>query len=146
MILSQTFYSDCLYLSHNARNHALGSVYGFHDWFMPYTGYSLVSFTLYDFLHEPHLWTRMFSRHELNPVYGVFLANAGLTNNQAMAVRMQSDYLSLLERAYRARHADTVRTRILPAGRLGGLSDPSFGVFSRMVGQVVDLLRVSRLG
>lgn len=62
------------------------------------------------------------------------------TTGQAMAARVQADYLSAAERAFRARHASAVRCRTHAAARRMGHATPTAGPIARVGQYAQDLL------
>lgn len=63
---------------------------------------------------------------------------AGTTGDE-MAVRVQADYLSAAERAFRARHMSAVRCRLQAAARRAGHSTPA-GPVGRVAQYVQNLI------
>jgi hypothetical protein len=77
---------------------------------------------------------KAFIRAHLNDLYKKILAQASPTGTvgEAMAVKLQVDYIAALERAFRTRHCSSVRAKIHAASRRRGQGNPD-GVFTSSV-------------
>jgi hypothetical protein len=64
------------------------------------------------------------------------------TVGEAASLKIQLDYLSVMERAFRSRHASSVRGQMHSAARHAGHGH-SRGVFGRVRGYAQDLLKAS---
>ena len=86
-----------------------------------------------------------FSRREQGEAFRQIVTQAtpGTTTDLALT-QIQGDLMGCLERAFRARHATVVRTRILPAGRLQGHGADA-GVFAELfAGSLTSLDRLNK--
>ena len=79
-----------------------------------------------------------FSRSGLSAA-AVAVTTAG-TTGQSMAVRVQADYLSAAERAFRARHTGPIRCRTHAAARRMGHATTGAGPIARVGRYAQDLL------
>lgn len=71
-----------------------------------------------------------FARDDLGTQYqAVNTAASGGTIGESMVVKLQNDYIAAAERAFRTRHASSVRCRIHAASRRKGHGN-SLGIFS----------------
>lgn len=80
-----------------------------------------------------------YSRSALNFLYP-FIMNLNGSTGDAMACRVQADYLSAQERAFRLRHASPVRCLLHAASRRAGHADSNLGPLARTVIYVRDLI------
>lgn len=89
-----------------------------------------------------------FNRDEIGANYEDVIGdptNPG-TMGDAIALTMQSDYVAMMERAFRARHATPVRLLVLASARRKGHAHEA-GVFHRNVmGHAVDALAAGAAG
>jgi len=79
-----------------------------------------------------------FSRLNLSESYVQVLTNG--TTGQEMAIRVQTDYLSAAERAFRSRHMSAARCRHQAAARRFGHSVTGMGPLNRVTQYVQSLL------
>lgn len=96
-----------------------------------------------------------FSREDLNTTYQdlfTIITDPGSPTQKsttrghtgdAMAVKLQADYLSSQERSFRLRHASSVRCQTHAASRRQGHSHSSAGIFSRIETFLQDILKAS---
>ena len=81
-----------------------------------------------------------YDRSAIGEAYADILSSSEGTLGDAMAAKLQSDYLGCQERAYRAQSTSPVRARIHAAARRSAHGNASGGVFSRIDGYVQDLI------
>lgn len=101
-------------------------------WMMP----ALLQGKPFDPSWPGHPYTRNF----LNLIYPVInIFRLGSTGD-AMACKIQADYLSAQERAFRLRHASHIRCLVHSAGRKMAHTDLNAGVLIRPIAYVQDLI------
>jgi hypothetical protein len=78
-----------------------------------------------------------YNRSKLNEAYQNGFVNG--TTGDIMAVRMQMDYLSMQERALRARHSSSIRNKLHAAGRRAHQGEAT-GMLARVTRCVQDTI------
>jgi hypothetical protein len=83
--------------------------------------------------------TQGFNRDIANANYEAIIAStkAGGTTGDVIAVKVQVDYVGVMERGFRARHCTAVRGFALALGRRNGHGQPK-GIFGGGVGKYVQ--------
>ena len=106
------------------------------------------------FLPSPNSWdgspfdldgiSSAFDREDLNNKYVDAIQSAGEPNGgkvvDRMTTKIQIDYLACMERAFRARHASSVRCAMHSAGRRSGQGDPTNGVLTAVRNYLAELV------
>lgn len=87
-----------------------------------------------------------FDRSEEAATYAASLGTTEGSVGDAMALKVQHDYLALQERAYRARHMSPIRGVMHAAARRVGHATDSYGAFDRVTQFAADLLVAGAAG
>lgn len=94
-----------------------------------------------DLLHVPSLHNPDWNREEINANYDEVVASAADpgTVGDAIALKVQIDYMAMEERAFRLRHASIVRCQVHALGRRSahGLNNGLFGSINQRVSNMV---------
>lgn len=80
-----------------------------------------------------------FDREEVGIAYGETIVSADGATGEAASCTLQSDYMAVMERAFRARHASPIRSKAHAAARRLGHGD-AVGCIQRVTGYAQDLL------
>lgn len=81
-----------------------------------------------------------FNRGGAGAIYTDALYSSNGSSGDAASAKLQSDYLAVRERAYRARHFTRVRSALMAAARRAGQGHVGAGVFARVESYAQDLL------
>lgn len=80
-----------------------------------------------------------FDRTDMNEDYPEFFTDNSSVGD-CMAAKIQADHLGSQERAFRLRHATSVRCCMHAASRRNGQGDQAAGSFARIVNHIQDLI------
>jgi hypothetical protein len=110
---------------------------GSSDWYRPQSFASLLT--------DSQAIAAAFSRQEQGEAFRQIVTQAtpGTTTDLALT-QIQGDLMGCLERAFRARHATAVRTRLLPAGRLQGHGADAGVLAELFAGYLTSLDRLNK--
>jgi hypothetical protein len=81
-----------------------------------------------------------FSRSEMDSEYPQFFYIPGGKVADCMVAKIQSDHLASQERAWRLRHASSIRCQMHAAARRKGQGDPGAGSFAKLTTHLLDIL------
>jgi hypothetical protein len=97
-----------------------------------------------DMLLVPGMHNPPWARNEPNILYSQTILNTpnigSGTTGDIISVKLQIDFLSVEERAWRMRHMSLIRGACLAHGRLNGHSESGSGIFNRAVRVVQDYI------
>lgn len=91
-------------------------------------------------LDIPNLHLPAFDRTSINGAY--LSAQSNGTVGESSCMKLQLDYLSVMERAFRSRHATSVRCLMHTSARFTGQSSLQ-GIFGAVQGVIQDLLQAA---
>ena len=87
-----------------------------------------------------------FARTNINEMYEETITTDDGSLGDAMSLRLQGDYLSTMERAYRLRTSTSIRRKAWTAARLTGHGNGDLGIFMRVLVRAQDLLEAGSAG
>lgn len=88
---------------------------------------------------------RPFDRKEIGQNFAdVYQPKSPGTVGDAATLRLQNDYLAAMERAFRTRHASSVRAAVMAAGRRSGHGDGQGPLLDGVIRYAQDLLKAGQ--
>src|SRR5208282_3507381 len=85
-------------------------------------------------------FTMPFDRKDINEAYQGFFSDEDGRAADSMAAKLQGDYLSSQERAFRFQHATSIRCTMHAANRRTGHGMSSAGLFARISEHIQDVI------
>lgn len=88
--------------------------------------------------------SRPFDRKAIGQNFADVYQGTPGTTGDAATLRLQNDYLAAMERAFRTRHASSVRLTIMAAGRRKGHADAQGPLLDGVIRYAQDLLKAGQ--